>query len=251
VRQRYFDEHTLLREVVSHKLTALSGPRALLVMAAHPVAFAGFFAHTGALADPYGRLRRTGRVMDAVAFGTAAQAERMTAPVRAMHARVRGVLPEDTGRFAAGTPYRGDDPALLLWILAALAESAMLVFPRYVRSLTREELNELWLDYREVGRCFGLRSDEMPADIDAFEAYMAAMYASGDLYVSARARELALDIVLRPDVPLQFKPVVELVNQVTVGLLPAGVRRLYGFRWDPLRAAVLRSSAELIRRLPT
>jgi uncharacterized protein (DUF2236 family) len=189
--------------------------------------------------------------MDAVAFGTAAQAERMTAPVRAAHARVRGRLPFSAGRFPKGTPYRGDDPALLLWILAALAESAMLVFPRYVRSLTREELNELWLDYRQVGRRFGLAEDEMPADIDGFEGYMADMYASGDLYVSDQARELAVDIVLRPNVPVQWKPLVELVNQVTVGLLPAGVRRLYGFRWDPLRAAVLRSSAELIRRLPT
>ena len=51
--QRYFDHHSLLREVVGHRLTGLSGPRALLVMAAHPVAFAGFFAHTGALDDPY------------------------------------------------------------------------------------------------------------------------------------------------------------------------------------------------------
>src|SRR3954470_18458069 len=248
--QRYFDHHSLLREVVGHRLTALSGPRALLIMAAHPVAFAGFFAHTGALADPYGRLRRTGRVMDAVAFGTAAQAERMTAPARAAHARVRGQLPFTAGRFEAGTPYRGDDPALLLWILAALAESAMLVFPSYVRELTRDELNDLWLDYRQVGRRFGLREREMPADIDGFEAYMADMYASGDLYVSEQARDLAVDIVLRPDVPLQWKPVVELVNQITVGLLPAGVRRLYGFRWDPLRALTLRSSAELVRRLP-
>ena len=85
--QRYFDHHSLLREVVSHRLTALSGPRALLVMAAHPVAFAGFFAHTGALDDPYGRLRRTGRVMDAVAFGTKREADRMTAPVRAVPTR--------------------------------------------------------------------------------------------------------------------------------------------------------------------
>src|SRR5262245_31710208 len=163
--EHYFDDDSLLREVVGHRLTGLSGPRALLVMAAHPLAFAGFFAHTGALADPYGRLRRTARVLDAVAFGTPAQAERMTAPVRAIHARVRGQLACDAGRFPAGTPYRGDDPQLLLWILAALAESAMVVFPRYVRPLSRDERNELWLDYREVGRCFGLR--RMPADIDA------------------------------------------------------------------------------------
>jgi uncharacterized protein (DUF2236 family) len=79
---------------------------------------------------------------------------------------------------------------------------------------------------------------------------MADMYASGDLYVTDEARELAIDVVLRPAVPLQWRPVVQLVNQVTVGLLPASVRRMYGFRWDPVRALTLRGSAEVIRRLP-
>src|SRR3954471_10561110 len=139
----YFDDSSLLRAVVGHRLTALSGPRALLLMAAHPVAFAGFFAHTGALDDPYARLRRTGQVLDSVAFRSRAEADRRTARVRAMHARVSGVLGEDAGRFPAGTPYRADDPELLLWILAALAESAMFVYGRYVRTLTREELDAL------------------------------------------------------------------------------------------------------------
>ncbi len=73
--EHYFDDSSLLRQVVGHRLTGLSGPRALLVMAAHPVAFAGFFAHTGALDDPYARLRRTATVMDAVAFGTKVRAD--------------------------------------------------------------------------------------------------------------------------------------------------------------------------------
>src|SRR6478735_715513 len=90
--EHYFDDTSLLREVVGHRLTGLSGPRALLVMAAHPVAFAGFFAHTGALDDPYARLERTATVMNAIAFGTRPQADRMTAHVRAMHQRVRGTL---------------------------------------------------------------------------------------------------------------------------------------------------------------
>ena len=65
---------------------------------------------------------------------------------------------------------------------------------------------------------------------------MAGMYASGDLYVTPAARELAIDIVLRPAGAAAVRPLLELVNQITIGLLPAGVRRLYGFRWDPLRA---------------
>src|SRR3954449_10939747 len=112
---RHFHDHSLLREVVGHRLTGLSGPLALLVMATHPVVFAGFFAHTGALDDPYARLRRTAQVMDSVAFGSRAEANRRTARGRAMEWRVSGVLAEDAGRFPAGTPYRADDPELLLW----------------------------------------------------------------------------------------------------------------------------------------
>src|SRR3954464_5815818 len=114
----YFDDASLLREVVGHRLPGLSGPRALLVMGAHAGAFAGFFAHTGALDDPYARLRRTGQVLDSVVFRSRAEADRRTARVRAMHARVSGVLPEDAARFPAGTPYRAEVPKLLLWMLA-------------------------------------------------------------------------------------------------------------------------------------
>src|SRR5215212_9833670 len=144
----YFTDDSMLRRVVGDRVTGLSGQRALLVMAAHPVAFAGFFAHTGALDDPYARLQRTARVMDAVAWGSKARADRLTAHVRAMHRQVSGELTEAAGPFPAGTPYRADDPELLLWILAALAESAMLVYRKYVRSLSRDELAGLWRDYR-------------------------------------------------------------------------------------------------------
>jgi uncharacterized protein (DUF2236 family) len=245
----YFDEHSLLRQVVGDRLTGLSGPRALLIMAAHPVAFEGFFAHTGALDDPYARLERTARVMNAVAFGTREDADRATRRVRAMHRTVTGALAEPAGRFPAGTPYRADDPELLLWILAALAESAMLVYDKYVRRLSAAERDGLWQDYRIVGRQFGLRGRDMPRDADAFAAYMDDMYASGDLVVTDAARELAIDIVLSPPVSLPLRPVLELVNQITVGLLPRDVRSQYGFSWDPLRSVALHGGAEYVRRV--
>jgi len=239
----------MLRRVVGDRVTGLSGPRALLVMAAHPVAFAGFFAHTGALDDPYARLERTATVMNAIAFGTREEADRLTRRVRAMHRRVEGELREPAGPFPAGTPYRGDDPEHLLWILAALAESAMLVYGKYARTLSRDERDELWRDYRVVGRCFGLREREMPLDIEGFDAYMAERYASPELVVTPQARELAIDIVLKPPVPLHFRPLLELVNQITVGLLPPRVREQYGFSWDPVRAVALHGGAEYVKRV--
>jgi uncharacterized protein (DUF2236 family) len=245
----HFTDDSMLRRVVGDRVTGLSGQRALLVMAAHPVAFAGFFAHTGALDDPYARLERTAVVMNAIAFGTREEADRLTRRVRAMHRRVRGELREPAGPFPAGTPYRGDDPEHLLWILAALAESAMLVYGKYARTLGRDEKDALWRDYRVVGRCFGLRERDMPPDIEAFEAYMAERYASPELVVTPQARELAIDIVLKPPVPMRFRPLLELANQITVGLLPPRVREQYGFSWDPVRAVALHGGAEYVKRV--
>ena len=141
--QGYFTDDSMLRRVVGDRVTALSGQRALLVMAAHPVAFAGFFAHTGALDDPYARLERTAIVMNAIAFGTRAQADRMTAHVRSMHRRVRGTLTEAAGPFPAGTPYRGDDPEHLLWILGVILTYPLCVWFAAVKARRRD----WWLSY--------------------------------------------------------------------------------------------------------
>jgi uncharacterized protein (DUF2236 family) len=244
-----FDERSMLRRVQRESAVALSGPRALLLQATHPLAFAGFFAHTGALDEPYERLARTARVLDTIAFGDAAQARRATTRVRAMHRRVRGELAEPAGRFPAGTPYAADDPELLLWILASLVDSALVVYTRYVGSLTRDERDAYWRDYRVIGALFGLADAEMPATIDDFDAYWHDMLTGGDLHVTAEARVLATRIVLRPPVPLVARPLLELANQVTIGLLPRRVRAMYGLRWDPVRGLAARGGAEYLKRL--
>ena len=244
-----FTDDSLLRRVIREQVVGLSGPRALLMQAAHPVAWAGFFAHTGAMDEPYERLARTAQVMDLIAFGDKARAQKATRRVRAMHARVRGELAEPVGRWPAGTPYAADDPALLLWILATLADSAVIVYERYVRRLGRAEKEALWADYRVVGREFGLGDDEMPADWRAFRAYMTGMLEGGDLFVGDEARELAVQIVMHPPVPLKLRPLLELANQITVGLLPRDLRRAYGFRWDPAREIAVRTGAEYTKRV--
>ena len=248
VSESLFNDDSLLRRVIREKVVGLSGPRALLMQAAHPVAFAGFFAHTGALDEPYQRLARTARVLDLIAFGPAEDARRATRRVRAMHRRVRGELAEPAGRFAAGTPYAADDPALLLWILAALADSAAVVYQRYVTRLSAAEREALWADYRLVGRQFGLRAADMPQTWDDFQAYVLDMVEGEDLHVTEEARDIALQIVMRPPVPLPMRPVLELANRITIGLLPPRLRRQYGFAWDPVREVAVRGGAEYAKR---
>jgi uncharacterized protein (DUF2236 family) len=243
-----FADDAIIRRVHREQAMALAGPRALLMQAAHPVAFAGFFAHTGALDEPYERLQRTARAVELVVFGPRTNAERTTRRVRAMHKRVRGELSEPAGRFPAGTPYTADDPTLLLWILATLVDSGLAVYQRYVRDLTRDERDAYWRDYRVFGRLFGLRERDMPATIEAFEDYVSDTV-HHDLHVTPAARELAIEIVMRPPVPLHLRPLLEVANFVTVGLLPRSVRRQYGFSWDPARGLALRGGAEYAKRV--
>lgn len=244
-----FDDDAVIRRVHREQMAALAGPRALLMQAAHPVAFAGFFAHTGALDEPYERLHRTAQAVDLVVFGPRAEAERVTRRVRRIHRTVRGELAEPAGRFPAGTPYAADDPELLLWILATLVDSGRVVYERCVRPLDADKREAYWRDYRVVGRMFGLRERDMPGTYGELEAYLRETIAGGDLHVSAPARQLAFDVVLRPPVPLHVRPLVELTNFVTVGLLPPTIRRLYGFRWDPARGLALRGGSEYARRV--
>lgn len=249
IDQGYFGPESMLRRVISETLVGLSAPRVLLMQAAHPVAFAGFFAHTGALDDPYERLNRTTLIMNTVGFGTRAAADRATGRVRNMHTRVKGQLAEPAGRWPAGTPYAADDPGLLLWILATLADGGATVYRRWVGALDRFELEALWQDYRIVGRLFGIPDGDMPRSWLEFEDYWDGMLTDGSLHVTPQARELAIGIVMQPPVPLVARPLLELVNQVTIGSLPGSIREQYGFGWDPVRGAGLAVGAEWVKRV--
>src|SRR4051794_27931641 len=105
-----FDDDAIIRRLYREQVMVLAGPRALLMQAAHPVAFAGFYAETASKDEPYERLHRTAQIVDLVVYGERSEALRATRRVRAMHRRVRGELAEPAGCFPAGTPYAADDP---------------------------------------------------------------------------------------------------------------------------------------------
>ena len=245
----YFTDESMVRRVHREQVVGLGGPRALLMQAAHPLAFAGFFAQTGSLDEPYERLRRTAAVLELITFGSRELADRATRRVRAVHRRVRGAIDEPVGRYPAGTRYAADDPELLLWIFASLVDSSLVVYERYVGSLTDDEREAYWQDQRVIGALFGLDPDQMPADIAALRAYMTRMLDGDELCVTEAARELSIRIVMRPPVGLAARPLVELANFITVGLLPSAVRRQYGFSWDPLRGLALVGGAEYTKRV--
>jgi len=247
----YFTDDSMLRRVNRERVLAIAGPRALLMQAAHPLAVSGLLAHSTALEEPYERLARTARVLNTIAFGSRRDADRVTAHVRTMHRRVRGTLAHDVGPYPAGTPYRADDPELLLWVLFTLADSGIAVYRKYVGTLSWEERAALWDDYRVVGRLFGLREGDMPAGLEGLDEYRREMLEGDRLYVSDWARRRARAIVLEPPVPWAARPLLEVANFVTIALLPDRIRNQYGFSSVPpafVRKALVAGGAEYVKR---
>src|SRR3954449_13431424 len=247
----YFTDDSMLRRIHRERSVALSGPRALLMQAAHPVAVRGLLAHSRAIAEPYERLARTAEVMSTIGFGSRADADRVTRRVRALHRRVKGQIKDPTGSSPAGTPYRADQPDLLLWVLFTLVDSGLVVYQLYVERLSDDEQAAYWDDYKVVGRLFGLRPPDMPDTLADLREYKREMLEGDALHVSDWARRRAREIVLEPPVPLVARPLLETVNFITIALLPDRLRREYGFSALPpafVRRTLVAGGAEYVKR---
>lgn len=247
----YFTDQSMLRRVHRERAIALSGPRALLMQAAHPLAVSGLLAHSTAMDEPYDRLARTAETMSTIGFGTRQDADRVTAHVRDMHTRVKGRIKEPVGVYPAGTPYRADQPDLLLWVLFTLVDSGVVVYRKYVGAMSRAEEAAYWDDYKLVGELFGLERGDMPDTLDDLHAYRREMLEGDTLLITDWARRRAREIVLEPPIPWVAQPLLQTANFITIALLPDRIRREYGFfplPPAPLRKAVVAGGAEYVKR---
>jgi uncharacterized protein (DUF2236 family) len=229
---------SVLRRVHEERAVGLLyGQRSLLLQATHPVAFTGLLASTDGTPAPFQRLARTAKIMESIYFGTRAEADRVTNAVQKMHSRVQGRTEKAAGRHPAGTPYSANDPEFLLWILACLADSALVLHRIFVDDLTPAEGERFWDDYLVVGELFGLRREHAPATFRQFRDYMRERIASPDLFVTEEARELGRRVAFDLPLPAARRAALPAVNLAVTGSLPRRVRRLYGIGWSATHEA--------------
>src|SRR3954452_9892845 len=230
---------SVLRRVHGERAVGLLyGQRALLMQATDPVAFTGLVGSTNGLHAPFERLVRTAKIMESVYFGTREEADRVTARVRSMHARVRGEIDRPAGPHPAGTPYAADRPDMLLWILACLADSALVVYRSFVGPLADPAQRErFWSDYLLVGELFGLDRADAPPDYASFRDYMRERLRSDDLFVTDEACEIGRKVAFRLPLPASRRPALPAINLAVLGTLPPRVRRLYRIAWTPAHDA--------------
>lgn len=205
-----------------------AGPRALLLQLAHPAVAAGVADHSDFRADPWRRLAGTLRSFLTIVYGTTTAARAEIRRLNTLHREI------------TGPGYAARDPELSLWVHATLVDSTVAVADAWLEPLPRARRAAFYAETRPVGRAFGVPEALLPADLEAFERYLADMLGpAGPVRVSAVARELA-EVVLRP--PLA--PLAPWLATVpagayawtlwpSVGLLPASLRDDYGLAWGP------------------
>jgi len=223
---------SVLRSVHEERIVGiLYGQRALLLQAMHPVAFEGLIGDTKGLDAPFRRLIRTAKTMERIYFGTEAEADRVTAAIRRMHERVPAATVQEH----------------LLWILACLADSALVVHERFVGRLGKRDREAFWLDYLTLGDLFGVDRAGAPETFAGFRAYMRERLAAEDLYVTPRAREIARQVAFDLPLPPQRRPVLAILNHAVVGTLPERARSEYGLSWSALDDARLTALSIALR----
>ncbi|HET7494157.1 MAG TPA: oxygenase MpaB family protein [Candidatus Limnocylindrales bacterium] len=208
-----------------------AGPRALLLQIAHPSVAAGVAEHSDFRADPWRRLDGTLRSYLRIVYGSTAAAR---AEIRRLHALHRTVT---------GPDYDARDPALSLWVHATLVDSTIVVNDAWAGPLPRARAARFYDETRPIGRAFGIAERDLPRDLDAFEAYLAAQLApGGPVRVGETARDLA-GAILHPPLPgllarAGLHPrLYDWTLWPAIGLLPEPIREAYGFRWGSLERA--------------
>jgi uncharacterized protein (DUF2236 family) len=204
--------------------------RALLLQALHPRVIRGTLQNATAITEPveaWARLRRTRKFVETCTYGTIAEAERAGRRVRKIHESLTGTDPD-------GTPYRVDEPDLLLWVHCAEVASIADVARRSGMPVSAADLDAFVDEQRRHAGLIGFDPGTAPASMAELDAYYEQTRPS--LYACDEAKE-ALRLLMRPPVPegnRTLKLALPPFNALAFSTLPGWARRMYGRSGGPL-----------------
>ena len=238
----------MLRRVhEEHLVGLLYGQRALCIGALAPLNYVGTSEHSYAKLTPFKRLAHTGKAFELIFFGTRAQADRVLSYVDRLHGQVNGTLSEDAGPFPAGTDYSAFDPALMLWTVAVMADSAQCFYELLVRQLSDGERDALWQDYIRFAELFGMPREAAPATWEEFRAYYRDRLASDEMFLTDEARYVGYATAFEIPMPAVQQPGKRVHDLLMLGSLPRRVRELYGLEFTQRHAIAFDAAVRAVR----
>ncbi|HMA00161.1 MAG TPA: oxygenase MpaB family protein [Steroidobacteraceae bacterium] len=186
----------------------VGGMAAVVLELAEPAVRTGVWKHSTFLADPMGRLRRTGLAAMVTVYGARSMAVPMIEGVVRMHGRVVGKTP-------AGEPFSANDPRLLTWVHATASFGFGEAYSRYVALLNSREMDALYREGLPASRLYGaVGAPETEAELRAlFDSMRGTLEPSEIVFEFLRImyRTRALPAPLRWLQPLLVRAAVDLI----------------------------------------
>jgi uncharacterized protein (DUF2236 family) len=215
-----FGPRSVVWRVHRDRSFSLAGIRSLMVQALHPLAMAGVAQHSSWEQDPIGRVAATSGYILTVTYGDTAAAERAGSRVRAIHRHVNGT---DT---VTGLEYRAADPALLLWIHAAMVDSIVQIVQRYGRTLDAAGADAYVAEMVRFAELVGVPAEQVPASVPALQEYMESVEPLRATPAALHAISVVLD---PPGLGEDMRELWHDIGQVAIGTLPEWARSMYGY----------------------
>ncbi len=180
-----------------------AGPMAVLLQVAHPLVAEGVAQHSTFKADPWARLDGTLRSYLRIVYGSGPAARGEIQRLNTLHRSVAGTVSDRSAAERFGAAYTARDPELSLWVHATLVWATLVTVERWLGPVTGDRKSRYYAETLAVGRRFGVPDARLPADLDAFEAYVASMIGpDGPVHPTDVSRDLALAILHPPLAPV-------------------------------------------------
>jgi uncharacterized protein (DUF2236 family) len=203
----------------------VAGLRSVLIQALHPLAMAGVDQHSDWRRDPVGRLAATSTYLATITYGDRAGAARAAGRVRAIHEHVRGT---DT---VTGQPYAAGDPALLLWVHAALVDSVLAAARVFGTPPDAADADGYVSEMAVSAELLGVPREIIPDRVAALEEYIAGVRPA--LRCTPAAAE-SMGYMLDPDgMGEEIAELWQDLRDAALAALPGWARELYGYPVPP------------------
>jgi uncharacterized protein (DUF2236 family) len=197
----------------------VAGLRSLLMQALHPLAMAGVDQHSGWRRDPIGRLAATTAYLATVTFGERAAAVQAAARVRRIHDHVHGV------DAVTGRPYAAGDPALLLWVHAALVDSVLAAGSLVGTALSAADSDRYVAEMVTAAELTGVPRRLVPSSVPALDLYIASVRPA--LRCTPAAAESMAYVLDPPGLDEEVAEIWQDVRDAAVAALPRWARQMY------------------------
>jgi uncharacterized protein (DUF2236 family) len=221
----YFGPASVTWRVAGDLSAPVGSMRAVLVQALHPLAMAGVDQHSDWRRDPVGRLAATSAYVATITYGDRASASRAAARVRAVHSHVRGVDP------VTGRSYEAGDPALLLWVHAALVDSTLAANALFGTPLPAADADRYVSEMTVAAELVGVPREMIPASVADLEHYLAGV--RPELRLTPPAAE-SMGYLLDPaGMGEEIAELWQDFREAAIASLPGWARDMYGYPSPP------------------